>query len=88
MQPLLLVSEESQFLLRILNGSFQTLDIIKDRIFHDFSDLFCSKSNLDVIDVRQDNGVHVNWDEQGSKDWSSKGNDSNQEGDSAVVSIC
>ncbi|KAJ8526615.1 hypothetical protein K7X08_029092 [Anisodus acutangulus] len=80
MQPLLLVSEESQFLLRILNGSFQTLDIIKDRIVHAFADLFCSKANLDVIDLRQDNVVQsVN-----REDWSSKGNNSNREGDSTV----
>uniref|UniRef100_A0A3Q7FTD6 Pentatricopeptide repeat-containing protein n=2 Tax=Solanum lycopersicum TaxID=4081 RepID=A0A3Q7FTD6_SOLLC len=85
MQPLLLVSEESQFLLRILNGSFQTLDIIKDRIFHDFANLFCSKANLDVIDMRQENVMHsVNRDELGSKDWSSKGNNSNPEGDSTA----
>ncbi|KAK4338069.1 hypothetical protein RND71_042556 [Anisodus tanguticus] len=80
MQPLLLVSEESQFLLRILNGSFQTLDIIKDRIVHAFADLFCSKANLDVIDLRQDNVVQsVN-----REDWSSKGNNSNREGDLTV----
>ncbi|CAN4088910.1 unnamed protein product [Withania somnifera] len=85
MQPLLLVSEESQFLIRILNGSFQTLDIIKNHIFHDFADLFCSKVNLDVIETRQDNVVQsVNRDEVRSKDWSSNGNDSNQEGDSEV----
>lgn len=48
----LLVSKESQFLLRIFNGSCQTLDIIKDRILHTFADLFSSKSNLDVITMR------------------------------------
>lgn len=46
------MSEESQILLRILNGSFQTLDVIKDRIVHAFADLFCSKANLDVIGMR------------------------------------
>ncbi|CAK9175011.1 unnamed protein product [Ilex paraguariensis] len=52
MQPLLIASEESHFLLRIFNGSIQTLDSIKDRISQIFNDIFCSKPNRDLVDRR------------------------------------
>ncbi|XP_011078871.1 pentatricopeptide repeat-containing protein At5g24830 isoform X2 [Sesamum indicum] len=52
MQSLLLPAQESYLLLRILNGSFQALDSLKDQISLYFAQFFCSKSGLDLIDSR------------------------------------
>ncbi|KAK3038191.1 hypothetical protein RJ639_030298 [Escallonia herrerae] len=53
MHALLIASEESHiFLLRLFNSSFQTLDSIKDRIYHIFADFICKKSDIDLIHTR------------------------------------
>ncbi|CAA2999272.1 Hypothetical predicted protein [Olea europaea subsp. europaea] len=80
MQPLLIATEESHFLLRILNGSFQTLDLLKDQISHIFTDFFCSKSNLNLIDPMS---VNADQNELRAKEWSAENKEfSNGKGDS------
>ncbi|KAK6129742.1 hypothetical protein DH2020_036504 [Rehmannia glutinosa] len=49
---LLIPAQESYFLLRILNGSFQTLESLKDQITLYFNQFLCSKSSLDLIESR------------------------------------
>ncbi|KAL2548168.1 pentatricopeptide repeat-containing protein [Forsythia ovata] len=71
MQSLLIATEESHFLLRILNGSFQTLNLLKDQISHIFTDFFCSKSNLQ-LDCTQCKSVNVDQYELRAKEWLSE----------------
>uniref|UniRef100_A0A5B6ZMN9 Uncharacterized protein n=1 Tax=Davidia involucrata TaxID=16924 RepID=A0A5B6ZMN9_DAVIN len=54
MRPLLIATEESHILLRLFNGSIQTLDSIKDRIGHIFANTYCGKSNIYLVDKRHD----------------------------------
>ncbi|KAK4491043.1 hypothetical protein RD792_001764 [Penstemon davidsonii] len=52
MYSVLIPAQESCFLLRILNGSSQTIDSLKDKIFLYFTQYYSSKSNINAIDSR------------------------------------
>ncbi|KAI8561572.1 hypothetical protein RHMOL_Rhmol04G0350700 [Rhododendron molle] len=58
MLKLLLASEESHIVLRLVNGGNQTLDFIKDFVGR-IADVFCRKPNFDLVDQRisEHNGV-------------------------------
>ncbi|KAG5554944.1 hypothetical protein RHGRI_012485 [Rhododendron griersonianum] len=55
---LLIASEESHIVLRLVNGGSQTLDFIKDFVGR-IADVFCRKPNFDLVDQRisEHNGV-------------------------------